>query len=1147
MSNKNTVDKALTVNTYYSRSVNVERDLVDEEVIRAYIPTTKAKETLTRLVECFNDPNRTSAYSLIGPYGSGKSSFAVFLTQLLAAKNSKLSALAIDVLTAADPVLAKAINGHINAGRYLPIVLSGNPEPLSRRIVEGIRSAALSCQSSEQLIERIDTLRKQDYTHEDIKTLIESLQQLWFAEGGQGLLIVLDEFGKFLEYDARHSNSEDIHLLQIIAEATKGSAQGRILFFVLLHQAFDQYAKGMSDALKKEWSKIQGRFETIPFLESTEQTLQVLANSFHYKQTAKERASRRLTIDKAAELFLDAKMLQTSMDTAHLADLLERCYPLHPITALLLPQLCQKVAQNERTLFSFIGSHEPFGFRELVQSSNNDFVGLSGIYDYFIANQSGAITDSLTQKRWYEVLSAVERLGDAEPVVIQLLKTIGLMNIIGARGGFKASTELLTLLFAEYFDDAVQVLLRKSLIVFRQYSQEFAVWQGSDFDLDAAVTKAKNEIGQFSLADRLNQQSPLEPLIARKYSFENACIRYFKPVFADISNYKKLLNAEFEPRLVVFLLTGAEDQKAVEPIVKEFIKAKRITDILLFYPNASVLADAVVEVLALKHAQQHEQLLKEDRVALREFSDRLYSAENHQRIVLSQILSDTQGSQFFSAALAKKQNELGASNVRNRRSIQMLLSHVLEAVYPASPIIRNELINRESPSAQANLGKKNLLLALLEHSSEECFGIDKFPPEKGMYLAIYKESGLHKQTENGFALNEPTELYDKTNLGPVWQKIKLFFESTKDSAKGFDELDRELMLPPFGVKPGVLSILYVTAIMLFQDKLALFQEGVYQPSGLTPMRLQIFLKSHKYFKVQLFSQANVQERFIESLALRLGLDANKTTILDIASQIMGPILNAQAYTQGTDTLSDAAKKLRQAVKSAATPHKVILEVIPEIFAIDANNHNSVMDGIEALMQVVKEIQRAYTKMLQHFAVTLGQTFSIGRDDTVDLRSYVLQIKGHLFGFSDKFDGLLAEGSDELLLINAIKHKEDITDPVDWLVEILTVLGRISPEKWTDRDVALLEKKLRKIHSSFADALELLEQDKLSKKQKNLFFVKSLSSEHPIRRQAVAIDDKQLVQADQLVGELLSVVNKTNLDEAVLTAALSKLIGKMVHE
>ncbi|TXH96998.1 MAG: hypothetical protein E6Q75_06085, partial [Rheinheimera sp.] len=323
----NNQSNALTINTYYSRSVNVERDLSDEEVIKAYIPTARAKETLSRLLDSASSEKRTSAFSLIGPYGSGKSSFAVFITQLLAGKTATIRQTALKVLQNADQALAQAYEQHLKGGDYLPLVLSGNPEPLSRRLLEAVRNAAIQNGKMPVVIDAVQALQKHNYTHEDIKQVISMLQVAWSQQGGRGLLLVLDEFGKFLEYDARHSNSEDIHLLQIIAEASKGGAHGRILFFVLLHQAFDQYARGMSDALKKEWSKIQGRFETIPFLESTEQTLKILANSFHYATDQQSFKDTRKEIEVAAELFVKEEILKTSLSMTELTDLLVECYP----------------------------------------------------------------------------------------------------------------------------------------------------------------------------------------------------------------------------------------------------------------------------------------------------------------------------------------------------------------------------------------------------------------------------------------------------------------------------------------------------------------------------------------------------------------------------------------------------------------------------------------------------------------------------------------------------------------------------------------------------------------------------------------------------------------------------------------------------
>ena len=78
-------------------------------------------------------------------------------------------------------------------------------------------------------------------------------------------------------------------------------------------------------------------------------------------------------------------------------------------------------------------------------------------------------------------------------------------------------------------------------------------------------------------------------------------------------------------------------------------------------------------------------------------------------------------------------------------------------------------------------------------------------------------------------------------------------------------------------------------------------------------------------------------------------------------------------------------------------------------------------------------------------------------------------------------------------------------------------------------------------------MELLEQGDKDNSSKNLFFVKSLSSEKEMRRQAVAISDEQVLQAEQLALDLVKILKDKNTDEAVITAAISKLIGQVIHE
>ncbi len=73
------MEQFVQVDTHYTRSINLERDIDSKNILNAYIPTSKAIQVLDKVAFTFEQQDTPRAWSLVGPYGSGKSSFAIFL------------------------------------------------------------------------------------------------------------------------------------------------------------------------------------------------------------------------------------------------------------------------------------------------------------------------------------------------------------------------------------------------------------------------------------------------------------------------------------------------------------------------------------------------------------------------------------------------------------------------------------------------------------------------------------------------------------------------------------------------------------------------------------------------------------------------------------------------------------------------------------------------------------------------------------------------------------------------------------------------------------------------------------------------------------------------------------------------------------
>src|SRR5207248_9296284 len=68
------------------------------------------------------------------------------------------------------------------------------------------------------------------------------------------------------EYAANHPESQDVYLLQRLAEVAATSGQFTPFFVIgILHQGFDSYAENLDPATQREWEKIAGRFEEVLF------------------------------------------------------------------------------------------------------------------------------------------------------------------------------------------------------------------------------------------------------------------------------------------------------------------------------------------------------------------------------------------------------------------------------------------------------------------------------------------------------------------------------------------------------------------------------------------------------------------------------------------------------------------------------------------------------------------------------------------------------------------------------------------------------------------------------------------------------------------------------------------------------------------
>jgi hypothetical protein len=1144
-------DKIL-VNTHYTRSVNLERDADSIEVVKAYIPTSRALRTFSQIACTFHTDQAPRAWSLVGPYGSGKSSFSVFLSQLLSSPAEEATKAALQVLYQANKNVAKPYAKFTsNSAGFFKVLITGAPEPMGIRLIRGLVEAAQSFWGTKKgrkpkvLNEMIKASGLKSVTTTQIIDLIKNLQDELGRNDCPGILLIIDELGKFLEYEARHYGANDIYLLQALAEHACSGGEVNLLVFALLHQSFEQYAKGLGESLKNEWSKVQGRFEEVPFLESSEQVLRIVSAAFSPQLTKNEGYAVSISVDRIIAVLKKIDALPGSLTATEATALFSSCYPLHPVSAILLPVLCQKVAQNERTLFSYLGSHEEYGLQDMLKrlQTVGDFVLPHHVFDYFIANQTAVMNDHQTHRRWAEVVTAIESLGDAPDEQISLLKTIGILNIIGGKGGFKASKELLEVCLPAKttFTKASKALKEKSVITYRRYNSEFRVWQGSDFDVEAALQDELNNLGNFSLAEELNKAQSLLPIVARKYTIKNGSLRYFVPTFIDAKNYKGTKPKDELPRIVFYLAAAKDDEKLFyEEIISYFSEL----DLVVLCLSGMQLRDAVAETQALNRVQINRLELRSDPVAKREFEDRLTAAEHSEAVLLQALVDTPEINVWFHRGIKQV--------VNTKRALQEVMSSVLEEVYFHAPALHNELINRDRPSSQANAARNKLLYAMLNHEKEPDLGIDKFPPEKAIYRSLLLATGLHKQSDNGEWRFVAPEIDESkltpreraANTAPVWDRINQFLDSTEKEAKSFAELNRELMAPPYGLKAGVLPILYIAAYAMYQGELALYESRRYKPYFTEDM-LERFVKRPDEFEFQRFRIEGLKASIFDQYSQVIHGDTKKRTVLELARPLATFMDRLPEYTQKTRRgIGPVAQSVRSAFNLAKSPERLLFQEIPQALGLDNVALEESDAGIENLANdltaTLRELRGAYESLLDKQRHLLAQAFNINAQLNLNELRKVLAGKCHgLENYTVDTQGLRA------FIMRLTKSSGE---DVEWFEKILMFLGHKPSQKWHDSDQDIAEHRLNDFSRRVIDleALSIYEQRRATQIDGDfdVYLLRSVKKGGDFKDEVVAVD-KQSAKYIADAKEAISVALRTLGDKELKLAVLAETVDEFL--
>ncbi len=904
------------------RAVRLENDLSDSRLLGGYTLTVQALAALGRIADGLT--NHARAWTLTGPYGSGKSFFALFLSHLLDTRRPGHTT-AWEMVAQADPLLAERLRQVIGKpGGLETVAVTGARASLQECLARGFAQVLEAEDFPADLRQGLETARQADSRTflAWVETFIETVSRL--RAGTNGVLILFDEMGKSLEYAAAHPQESDVYLLQEMAEFAAHSNDHPLVFIGILHQAFDGYAALLDRATQREWAKVQGRFEDIPFQEPPVQQMRLLASAFV------ESTYEAPVPEIALQAWRPAMMRAEEFES-----LSRRAYPLHPSVLTALPYIFRRLAQNERSIFAYLSSQEPFGFQEfLTTHSLGETLRLPHVFDYLAANYQSRIYASGQARPLTETLERLENTPALKKIEQDLLKTIGLLNWLGEISPLQAKeTMILGALTPAYEEEnlraALKSLQRRSLIVYRRFNETYSIWQGSDVDIEERLQAARAALETtLSVAEVLQSYLPPRPLLARRHSYLTGTLRFFDVRYVDSHNQQtlSLLPSNHASGLVLLCLPGTlGDVEKFERWARSEGLAPRRDLVVGVAGRAIRLKELAQELRGLHWVRENTPELRDDPVARREWRARLAAIEQSIRAELDesfnlQQISALKGNQWF------YQGQDVSSKVR--RGLSGLLSEICDALYPASPRLWNELLNRRDLTSQGAAARRTLMEGILTRAEQPLLGIQKFPPERSMYETLLRRGGLHRQEGETWKIVPPPD-DDPLNLRPAWNAIAEFVFGGLPEPRPVPDLYSRLYAPPYGVTAGLAPVLLAAFYKAHENEMTLYKEGtlLVEP-GIADW--EVLLRRPELFSLAGCRVTGLRAAVVERMARGLGVPPY---VMPVVRSLIGRLKALPEHAWRTRKLPQAAINLRRAVETTRSPERFLFVELPEALVL----------------------------------------------------------------------------------------------------------------------------------------------------------------------------------------------------------------------
>lgn len=572
----------INISDNFKSSINLKYDLLNEEKIKYYVPTSNICDVLETYIDIILGNQNKSLY-LEGPYGRGKSYLLLVLSYIFSKKNdSEIFESFLNKIKLLNTNLAKKIE-EINAQKLflLPVIITNNKSNIEDAFTSALNESLINFnikdieldsnyKSALRLLNNwfknenealnktlcalnidyealIDSLKKYNndsynkflniyekmtrgikYENINSKNIIEIYDEVSKKIVNYdyvGLNVIFDEFGVFLENKDRKF-IKNLNFIQNFAEKANSSDKEKIVFSLISHKNVSLY---QNDEYKDDFVKIKGRFKELKFDRELNENYELIAFELTKLNNYDKYLKEFLITEK--DSILNGKSTNV-LDNDTYDFLINNAYPFNPISLYVLVNISEKLAQNERTLFSFLNDEAKYTFKDFI-NNDNYLLNVDYIYDYFEEN----IKNSEYRNIYSKVNYLSKKVDEDE---LKVIKVIALIKIINDDIKFSATKEVIDACLFKDTSNELSSLEQRNLIMvdFNKLTYNFHILT-NNYIFDMIKKTIDLNIKNFSLESLLNQYFT-EYYYSKEYNFEFKMTRFIKNIFVSAENINNI-------------------------------------------------------------------------------------------------------------------------------------------------------------------------------------------------------------------------------------------------------------------------------------------------------------------------------------------------------------------------------------------------------------------------------------------------------------------------------------------------------------------------------------------------------------------------------------------------------------------------------